>query len=140
MKNCTILGFLVSLIANMALAQERVPECGLYIYRAEISRVVDGDTIVANVDLGFGTWRHEENLRLVGVNAPERGEAGADEATAALKARIEGRTLYICTTKAKRSDREAKGSFHRYLVTIYDDGESVNEWMLETGHAVPFDG
>lgn len=46
--------------------------------------------------------------------------------------------LYICTVKAKRSDREATGSFPRYLVTIYDNGVNVNEWMIEEGHAVPY--
>ncbi|TDL88027.1 thermonuclease family protein [Meridianimarinicoccus aquatilis] len=126
-------------LATPVTAQEAVPDCGLYIYRAEIARVIDGDTVEANIDLGFNTWRHNEHLRLVGIDTPERGKPGATEATQALRDRIEGRTLYICTTKAKRSDKEATGSFHRYLVTIYDDGKSINEWLVNEGHAVRID-
>jgi micrococcal nuclease len=41
-----------------------------YQYRAKVSRVIDGDTIVALVDLGFKTWV-ERILRLARINAPE---------------------------------------------------------------------
>jgi micrococcal nuclease len=41
-----------------------------YQYRAKVVRVVDGDTIVVNVDLGFKTWV-EKILRLARINAPE---------------------------------------------------------------------
>ena len=87
-----------------------MPDCGLYIYRAEIARVIDGDTVEANIDPGFNTWRHREHLRRAG-DTPERGEAGATAATEALRDGIDGRTLYICTMKAKRSDKEAIGFF-----------------------------
>lgn len=53
--------------------------------------------------------------------------------------RLDGKTVYICTIKAKRSDAEMVGSFGRYLAVVYDDGESINDWLLETGHAAPRD-
>jgi micrococcal nuclease len=37
-------------------------------------RVIDGDTIVADLDLGWHTWRHSEHVRLVGIDAPERSD------------------------------------------------------------------
>lgn len=111
------------------------PACGLYTYKATIVRVIDGDTVVANIDLGFRTWLHDERLRLYGIDAPERGSEQFDAATKALQDRIEGQTVYICTVKAKRSDNEATGSFGRYLVTAYKGDENVNEWMIRAGLA-----
>ena len=115
------------------------PECGIYTYRAEIVRVIDGDTVVADIDLGFETWRRNEHLRLFGIDAPERGTPEGKEVKAALTERIEGQSLLICTIKAKSSPKEATGSFGRYLVKIYQDGENINQWLLDTGRAVPFE-
>ena len=41
-----------------------------YIYNAEVIRVVDGDTVIANVDVGFDMWKRC-NIRLYGINTPE---------------------------------------------------------------------
>lgn len=117
-------------------AAESVPlGCGLYAYPAEIVRVIDGDTVEADIDLGFSTWRRGERLRLDGVDAPEiRGatrEAGL-AAAAALRARIEGRALVICTLR----DRTEK--YGRYLVRIFDGTELVNDWLIEAGYATPW--
>lgn len=111
----------------------------VYTYNAKIVRVIDGDTVVADIDLGFRTWLHGEHLRLYGIDAPERGSDSFAAATDALAQRIEGQTVYICTTKAKRSDSEATGSFGRYLVTIYSGGKNVNDWLLRSGLAKNYD-
>lgn len=121
-----------------AMAKDQAPDCGPYLYKAQIVRVIDGDTVVADVDLGFRTWRRGEHLRLEGIDAPERGTAAGRRATEALRQRFEGRKVHICTVKAKRSDKEATGSFGRYLAVIHAGGENINHWMLDTGHAVRF--
>ncbi len=116
------------------------PACGLYQYKAEIVRVMDGDTVVADIDLGFNVWRRDERLRLFGIDTPERRKATIDgwrEAKEALAGRIEGRELIICTVKDKRGAEET-GKFGRYLVKIYDGDVLVNDWMLEEGLAVPY--
>ncbi len=43
----------------------------MYEYNCKISRVVDGDTVDVDIDLGFGTWRCSERIRLYGVDTPE---------------------------------------------------------------------
>ena len=43
----------------------------MYQYNCKIRRVVDGDTVDVDVDLGFGTWRCSERIRLFGVDTPE---------------------------------------------------------------------
>ena len=34
----------------------------MYEYKCEIVKIVDGDTIDVNIDLGFGTWIHNERI------------------------------------------------------------------------------
>ena len=43
----------------------------MYEYRCKIRRVVDGDTVDVDIDLGFGMWIHNELIRLYGVDTPE---------------------------------------------------------------------
>ena len=43
----------------------------MYEYRCKIRRVVDGDTVDVDIDLGFGMWIHNERIRLYGVDTPE---------------------------------------------------------------------
>ena len=43
----------------------------MYEYRCKILRIVDGDTVDVDVDLGFGTWMHKERVRLLGIDTPE---------------------------------------------------------------------
>jgi endonuclease YncB( thermonuclease family) len=54
---------------------------GLYAYRARVARWVDADTVDLDVDLGFSVSARLR-FRLARVNAPERGQAGHDEALA----------------------------------------------------------
>lgn len=129
------LSAVLTALALPAMSDDAPPPCGLYLYLAEITRVIDGDTIVADIDLGFRTWLHDEHLRLYGIDAPELNEPGGEAAKEALTARIEGQTLYICTVRMKTLDREATGSFGRYLAEVYEAGESVNDWLVASGHA-----
>lgn len=111
----------------------------LYRYQAEITKVYDADTITADVDLGFHTWRKGEKLRLYGINAPEvRGIEKPEGIVArdALRARILGKNVTICTIKASKSRRiDKRGKYGRYLAKIYLDGENINDWLVAKGFA-----
>lgn len=109
----------------------------LYTYRFKITRVIDGDTVEGEVDLGF-TVKMKMRLRLADINAPEmRGgqrEAGvaARDHLIALVNRHD--PIYIRTQKDK-SD-----SFGRYVATLfgYDDrgiSWDINAQMVDDGHA-----
>lgn len=127
--------FAGAVLAAMCLPAAANPACGLYQYKAEIVRVIDGDTVVADVDLGFNTWRRDEHLRLLGIDSPERRKetmAGWRAAKDALAQRIEGRELVICTVNNKRGGEDV-GKYGRYLVKIYDGDDLVNDWMIERG-------
>ena len=43
----------------------------MYQYRCQILRVVDGDTVDIDIDLGFGVWMRKQRVRLYGVDTPE---------------------------------------------------------------------
>ena len=114
-----------------------VQRCGLYAYEAVITKVYDGDTVTADVDLGFRTWRRGESLRLFGIDAPElRGASRPDglRSRDALRARVLGKEVVICTIK------DRTGKYGRYLAEIYLGEENVNRWLVRQGFAVEYDG
>ena len=43
----------------------------MYEYRTKVVRVVDGDTVDVDIDLGFGVWLRKSRIRLLGVDTPE---------------------------------------------------------------------
>ncbi|MEL6751407.1 MAG: thermonuclease family protein [Pseudomonadota bacterium] len=125
---------LLMLLITPAHAQDSkaVEICGLYAYSAQVTEVYDGDTITADIDLGFNIWRRGEKLRLHGIDAPEmRGEEKlmGKRARDALRRRILYRDVIVCTYKDKT------GKYGRYLADIYLNGENMNDWLVEEGFA-----
>jgi len=103
----------------------------MYEYQAKIERVIDGDTVVATVDLGFSTFR-QETFRLYGINAPEIHSKDAAEKAAGLKtkARLEEMIAYGGTTpvtiKTKKDDQEKYGRYLAEIEVTRKDGSVVN--------------
>lgn len=87
-----------------------------YIYRAKVRRVVDGDTVELDIDLGFGSWLHARPIRMLGVLAPEtRGP----ERPAGLLAKAElERLLPVGEEVVLRSFKDGKDKYGRYLGDI----------------------
>lgn len=106
----------------------------MYEYKAEIYKVVDGDTIKAKVDLGFSIF-HDTTFRLLGINTSEMNSKDvADKeraklATKRLSEMVLGKVLTIKTTKDK------KDKYGRYLVSILLENKIVNDILLEEGLA-----
>lgn len=104
----------------------------MYQYQAVITRVIDADTVVADIDVGFNIT-HRVTCRLLGVNAPEMSTTAGVTARAAVASLIQGRTLEVRTVK----DRGDK--YGRILMTIMiNDTTSLNDWLIEHGYAVPY--
>lgn len=103
--------------------------------RVKVDRVVDGDTAIMTVDLGFDI-NYKHSFRLYGIDTPEKGQPGFREATEALKSMIEGKTVSI--------DYFTEDKYGRPLATIYIniDGNliDVNEYMIKKGLAKPYFG
>ncbi|MCL1995467.1 MAG: thermonuclease family protein [Defluviitaleaceae bacterium] len=101
--------------------------------QAVVERVIDGDTIV----LVGG-----ERVRFIGIDAPEIGEPGADEATLFVRQLIDGQTIWM---SGSGNDRDAFGRLRRYiwLVPPTDLADPVqieelklNSILVAAGHAV----
>lgn len=105
----------------------------MYEYRASVTRVVDGDTVYLDVDLGFEV-RFSIKTRLHGINSPEMNTAAGKAARAHLVSLLpDGCEVLVRTFK----DRQ--GKYGRYLVQIFTaDAVSVNQRMLADGHAVEY--
>lgn len=88
-----------------------------------ISRVVDGDT----VDMSDGT-----TIRLIGIDTPERGACGYDEAADTLGLILYGHTVTL--VPGARDDVDRYGRLLRYL--DLDDGTDVNLAMIVSGQAI----
>jgi endonuclease YncB( thermonuclease family) len=91
---------------------------------AVVVEVVDGDTLVVEVG------GERERLRLVGINAPERDECLADEATRWLRERVDGRQVELVVD---RSDRDRYGRLLRYVEV---DGADVGAGLVRAGLAL----
>ena len=112
----------------------------MYEYDCRIKRVVDGDTIDLDIDLGFGTWRCGERIRLYGVDTPECRTRDAQEKAAGLLAKkfVED-ALHVGGTY--RLTTKEKGKFGRYLGTIKIDGKlTINAALISENLAVPYSG
>lgn len=95
-------------------------DTNLYLYKAKIVSVYDGDTCRADIDLGLKVWVKNEKLRLLRINAPElRGEEKEQGKLSRdfLKEQIEGKEVILQTQKDKQ------GKFGRYLAEIWVEDE-----------------
>jgi micrococcal nuclease len=105
-----------------------------YVYRATSKRIVDGDTFVAVVDLGFGA-SIELKVRLHGVNSPERNTVAGKDATLFLERTLTGRDLLLKSYKDARS-------FERWVCDVYYDNHaewaSVAQAIIDLGYGEPY--
>lgn len=112
-----------------------------YEYRATVKRVVDGDTLDLDIDLGF-ELRAVTRVRLLGVNAPE--VVGANKAAGLAAAAFVSQWVDECDSQVlirsfKAHQREKYG---RWLVEVFapdGSGSRLNADLVATGHAVPLD-
>ena len=103
-----------------------------YFYEATVVEAYDGDTLTAEVDLGFYVWKVREKFRLFGLDAPEiRGVERPEGllAKAWFHEKVLGKKVVIESIKDKQ------GKYGRYLAIVWLDGENVNRAMVEAGHA-----
>jgi len=114
-----------------------------YFYRAQISRVVDGDTVDLLVDLGFNVF-HKIRVRLYGVNTPESRTKDLEEKALGLAAKdyvedwFDGHAgVFIRTLK------DSGGKYGRILAYVYADEDMtvcLNDQIIDSGHGVPYFG
>lgn len=85
----------------------------LYTYRATVVRWIDGDTVRLNLDLGFDATL-SRNMRVLGVDTPERGQPGYIEARECAAAVCPAGTALVVTTEKPLADDK----YGRYLIPL----------------------
>lgn len=117
----------------------------MYEYRAKVVKVVDGDTVDVDVDLGFGVWLKDERVRIMGIDTPESRTRDKTEKVFGLAAKARLKELLgkqtVLKTQVGKGGEDMKGKFGRILGDfIAPDGRLVTEIMIEEGHCVPYFG
>ena len=120
----------------------------MYTYNAQVVRVVDGDTIDAEIDLGFDI-KIKKRIRLAGINAPEPRTRNLAEKKQGLASKE--RLKHMLEGSANEFELESKelGKYGRVLGKLYISKLAgrdtitkvcVNDKLVEEGYAVEYDG
>ncbi|RLB50859.1 MAG: hypothetical protein DRI90_23395 [Deltaproteobacteria bacterium] len=115
------------------------PSHPLHVYKARVLRVVDGDTLLADVDLGFQVHK-EQRLRLAGIDTPPLGEdAGAEAHQVVLELLAAVEFVVLWTVKIDLYGRYVAHVFYqpgesdKRLVAL--EGKYLNQELVDRGVA-----
>ena len=116
----------------------------MYEYKCTVVKVVDGDTVDVDIDLGFGVWMRKQRIRMYGIDAPESRTSNRLEKPYGIASKkyligmLDDKELILKTHK------DAKGKYGRILGEIWRTtdfaDQSINEYMIEKHHAVRYMG
>ena len=108
-------------------------------YDCVITRIIDGDTIDVDIDLGFDCWLHKQRIRLHGIDTPESRTRDLEEKKYGLAAKAFVEKFIPLGSTALLNTKE-KGKYGRYL----GDFKVKNQWLctelLKHRHAVRYEG
>ncbi len=112
-----------------------------YIYKTKLLRVVDGDTADVMIDLGFDTWV-KARLRFKGVDTWEKRTKDLDEKAKGIEASTFTQEYLEKNNGSFTIRSYGKGKYGRVLAEIFIKGEekSLNELLIENGHAYVYEG
>ena len=117
-------------------------------YDVKVIKVVDGDTVDVDIDLGFGVTLTDERVRIMGIDTPESRtrDKVEDLFGEAAKARLKELMKHggkLITTEDRKGE-DMKGKFGRILgdfkVDYNGEMKKVTEILTEEGHCVPYFG
>ena len=113
----------------------------MYEYKCKMVKVVDGDTVDVDIDLGFGVWMRDQRIRLYGIDTPESRTSDDQEKIYGLAAKdfvVKWTNAGDLSLKTFKDDR---GKFGRILGEIWYGGEhNVNQLLIDNHHAVRYHG
>jgi len=119
----------------------------MYTYKCKILRVVDGDTVDVDIDLGFGVWRHKERIRIFGLDTPEsRTRDKVEKVFGNYAKQIVKDWLPTGSIQTLVTEKDKSGKYGRILgrFRVFDaetDRETyMEEWMISKGIGVAYTG
>jgi len=134
-------------MAKVSLVGERPPFD--YLFRGKVLRWVDGDTVLTDVDVGFGLLYTMVRWRLAGINTheisgrkakdPDEKRLGLLALDRVLELAPVGETVLIRTIRRPKTKDFQRGSFGRYLPEMWPSDiselRSINQILLDEGLA-----
>ncbi len=112
----------------------------MYEYSCGITRIVDGDTVDAEIDLGFDII-YKSRVRLYGIDTPESRTRDLDEkARGKLAAKFLSDAILHADTLVIQTKLDKKGKFGRVLGVIVADGVDLNQALIDNHLAVAYTG
>ena len=112
----------------------------MYEYKCDITRVVDGDTVDAEIDLGFDII-FKSRIRLYGIDTPESRTSNKDEkARGKLAAKFLSDSILHADNIVVQTKLDKKGKFGRVLGQVWCDGVNINAKMVDEHYAVAYHG
>ena len=119
----------------------------MYEYKCKVLRVVDGDTVDVDIDLGFDMWIHNERVRLYGIDTPESRTRDLEEKKAGLFAKdVVEHYLPVGSKQVLRTHKDKVGKYGRVLgeFIIHDSEQdrqtTINEFMIRHKIGVEYSG
>ena len=115
----------------------------MFEYNAVIVKVVDGDTVDVDIDLGFSVWLKKQRVRLYGLDTPESRTRDKEEKKYGLLAKA--KVLEHCPIgskiKLKTQKGKSKGKYGRILgELISDKSVNVNKFLIDNNYGVDYHG
>ena len=121
----------------------------MYRYKVSVTRVVDGDTVDVDIDLGFGMTYKKQRVRMLGIDTPESRTRDLVEKQFGKASKKHLKKLLEMSERISLISHD-KGKFGRILGELYGHyneghpvyGESfnINQQMIDDHHAVEYDG
>jgi len=122
----------------------------MYEYKCKLVKIVDGDTVDVDIDLGFGVWMKDERVRIMGIDTPESRTRDKVEKQFGLAAKKRLKELLgksaVLKTQVNKHGEDMRGKFGRVLgdFNVYDSNKDswrpVTDILVEEGHAVAYFG
>jgi len=116
----------------------------MYQYKAKILKVLDGDTVDIDLDLGFNIVLSNQRVRMAGIDTPESRTVDKEEK---IRGNLSKKKLaeklpvgsYVKIETQKSDNNDDK--FGRILaIFVLEDGTSLNQWMIDNNYAVLYQG
>ena len=116
----------------------------MFEYSCKLIKVIDGDTIDIDIDLGFGVWLRNQRIRMYGIDTPESRTRDLDEKKYGLAAKAFLTEMLDDSHLILKTHKDERGKFGRILGEIWRTtnfaDQSINNYMIEKHHAVAYYG
>jgi len=117
----------------------------MYEYRCKVVKIIDGDTVDVDIDLGFGVWLKKERIRMFGIDTPESRTRDSEEkkygnaAKEFITGMLDDEGGIVLKTRKDKEGKYGRILGELWRTTDFAD-KSINDYMIEKHHAVAYHG